>query len=130
VGLDTDSMPYGLKVTGDPNVPAGQLCFRAVSPMEPADPLCDCQHGCGCWRPDRDPSRGWSLAGMFRVEARTALHGFRNPQWNRGRLLVCTQKNLPTSNDCYMSAERKMPSRFLILTWDGLFSTRLAPLQW
>lgn len=38
VGLDAEGLPYGLKVTGDPNVPAGQLCFRAIGPMEPADP--------------------------------------------------------------------------------------------
>ena len=55
----------GMKVTGDPNVPAGELCFRTTGPMVPPDATCLCRYGCGCWRPDTDPARGWKLVGIY-----------------------------------------------------------------
>eukprot|EP00667_Euglena_gracilis_P012522 EG_transcript_12858 len=131
VSLAEGGQLQGLKVTGDPNVPAGELCFQSVGPFEEADATCSCQYGCGCWRPDHDPSRGWELKGMYRVETKTAMHGYQDPKWNAGRLLVCTRREAESGGGNGNGAAAQAPSmnQFLIVVWDGLFSTRLAPLQ-
>jgi hypothetical protein len=128
IATDSAGRFLGMKVTGDPNVPAGELCFRTTGEFQVADPSCNCQYGCGCWQPEHDPNRGWDLVGMFKIQAQTAMHGFQSPQWNPGRLLVCQRKQRKPV-DCYMSKDAFELDRFLILVWDGLFSTRLAPLQ-
>eukprot|EP00667_Euglena_gracilis_P005055 EG_transcript_5085 len=124
-----DGQLQGLKVTGDPYVPAGQLCFRSVGPLEAgvAHP-CKCQHGCGCWTPT-DIADGWEVVGSLAVEARTASHGFFQPHWNAGHLQVC-QRAPGGPRRAHTDRPAAGPQRFLILCWDGLFSTRLCPLPW
>ena len=65
IATDSAGRFLGMKVTGDPNVPAGELCFRTTGEFQVADPSCNCQYGCGCWQPEHDPNRGWDLVGKF-----------------------------------------------------------------
>uniref|UniRef100_A0A7S0E6W5 F-box domain-containing protein n=1 Tax=Hanusia phi TaxID=3032 RepID=A0A7S0E6W5_9CRYP len=120
----------GLKCTGDPNVPSGELTFRA--PLNCDAPLvsdasnpgmlpvpgmpnglrkmyhCTCSFHCDCPRTCRG-SRDDAIPvkAVYDGLALVAEHGFVNPTWNSGMVVVLDDN----SGD-------------MLLVWKGLFSVR------
>jgi hypothetical protein len=86
-----------LKVTGDPNVPAGRLTFASSSSLKKigevppsGDPgsNCSCQNPCDCWVL-RD--EGYEVEGYLDGYGKTAMSSpnvYSNPKWSEARMYV------------------------------------------
>ena len=86
-----------LKVTGDPNVPAGRLTFASSSELKKfgevppsGDPgsNCSCQNPCDCWVL-RD--EGYEVEGYMDGYGKTAMsrpNVYSNPKWSEARMYV------------------------------------------
>ena len=78
-----DGLVCGLKVTGDPNVPAGRLSFVTTGPLVPTDGgeeeesflRCDCIFGCACF--SAAERRSVTIIGAAPAVAKTAMSGYR-----------------------------------------------------
>lgn len=92
----------GLKVCGDPNVPAGRCSFAAwgdllsadeAMALQPRAGACSCMYACECFRSDElapadgsFPPRIEVVGGMVGT-AKTAMTGYRAPEDNPGRIV-------------------------------------------
>mmetsp|Transcript_36881 Transcript_36881/g.57676 ORF Transcript_36881/g.57676 Transcript_36881/m.57676 type:complete len:482 (+) Transcript_36881:37-1482(+) len=102
----------GLKCTGDPNVPSGELAFRAPLNCDSGKMSacrhysCECSFSCECPK----PAYGESSSVVRRVYEGLALvaeHGFTRPTWNAGMVVVLDDG-----------------TEDMLLVWKGLFSVR------
>lgn len=91
--VSSPSLLEGLKVVGDPNVPAGELTFRSTGGLEAYRPwTCRCMfHRCDCFTEvelggNEDPLI--RVHGRVPVECRTAGVGFTSPSWNSGYMYI------------------------------------------
>ena len=143
----------GLKVIGDPNVPAGELTFRSTGPLEEYSPWqCRCLfHRCDCFNEmeistvggdgndSNAPIRG---LGRMKVECRTADTGFSNAAWNEGYMYFYEGTSHPTRDDYFhqpagmdLISKCKLPRNRtlrLLLIWDSetfKISSRLYPMS-
>jgi hypothetical protein len=90
-----------IKLTGDPNVPAGQVSFCASAAPRPGAYRCRCCYGCAC------PGEGEpGVAAVYAARLQTAQHGFLNPRWNAAELAP-------------------LPDGTLLMVWTGMHSRRL-----
>jgi hypothetical protein len=90
-----------IKLTGDPNVPAGQVSFCASAAPRPGAYRCRCCYGCAC------PGEGEAAVGaVYPARLQTAQHGFLNPRWNAAELAP-------------------LPDGTLLMVWTGMHSRRL-----
>lgn len=84
----------GLKLTGDPNVPATKLTFEGTTNVQPPPrhpPACNCMFGCECFTA-RELS-DITLLGSMSARAKTAFTGYQNPTWNNASLLFYTRNS-------------------------------------
>ncbi len=90
-----------IKLTGDPNVPAGQVSFCVSAAPRPGAYRCRCCYGCAC------PGEGEPAVGAaYSARLQTAQHGFLNPRWNAAELAP-------------------LPDGTLLMVWTGMHSRRL-----
>lgn len=90
-----------IKLTGDPNVPAGQVSFCVSAAPRPGAYRCRCCYGCAC------PGEGEPAVGAaYAARLQTAQHGFLNPRWNAAELAP-------------------LPDGSLLMVWTGMHSRRL-----
>lgn len=100
----------GLKVCGDPNVPAGRCSFAAwgdflsageAMALQPRAGACSCMYACECFRPDElgsaDGTRPPTIevVGAMVGTAKTAMTGYRAPEDNPGRLVFFRKRRPP-----------------------------------
>lgn len=101
---DGEEAVYGVKVTGDPNVPAGSLSFRAKvgrrHRLEPSE--------------EYPPDLG--VVVRYKGEGRIAATGYRNPRWVEGELLQFSS-NSPVTRGAQLGFVWSVPGekKFLIL---------------
>jgi len=110
----------GLKVTGDPNVPCGELAFRAPLNRDDARATsrqntpqtyhCACSFACDC--PTSGKEGGVLVRARYDMLALAAEHDFVNPSWNTGYVAA-----LPDG------------SGDVLLVWKGLFSIRFSRVR-
>ncbi len=90
-----------IKLTGDPNVPAGQVSFCASAAPRPGPYRCRCCYGCAC--PGDEEA---AVGAVYGARLQTAQHGFLNPRWNAAELAP-------------------LPDGTLLMVWTGMHSRRL-----
>ncbi|KAJ1479909.1 hypothetical protein T484DRAFT_1957782 [Baffinella frigidus] len=110
----------GLKVTGDPNVPCGELAFRAPLNRDDASATrrqntpqtyhCSCSFACDC--PKSAKEGGVLVRALYDMLALAAEHDFVNPSWNTGFVAALPDE----SGD-------------VLLVWKGLFSIRFSRVR-
>ncbi|KAJ1482285.1 hypothetical protein T484DRAFT_1897964 [Baffinella frigidus] len=116
LGHGTDSINVvdlvGLKVTGDPNVPSGQItCVVSTRPIsEPY--VCRCRFPCAC------PEDSSGLRAVFPARLQTAQHGFVNPRYNEAHVASLEEGSL-------LLIWKNEGS--LLLIWKNVHSRRLYP---
>jgi hypothetical protein len=92
----------GLKVTGDPNVPATRLTFITSGPFIPTNDhdnnnsrtrfACSCDVNMRCACPTAQECTNIDVHGEFEIQCKTALAGYRNPKMSNGRLIMFSKK--------------------------------------
>ena len=127
----------GLKLCGDPNVPAGRFSFAAWGALEPTERVpparCRCMFMCSCLQPDESEL---VVLGAMRGVARTARHGYRYPEDHPAKLVFFRSR---AADACAVPAEMRDAGRApdpdavqILVIFDGRefqCSMRLTPIE-
>ena len=90
-----------LKLTGDPNVPAGQVSFCVSASTRSTPYSCRCCYQCACPGDEEPP-----VGAVYAAQLQTAQHGYHHPRWNAAEVAP-------------------LHDGTLLLIWTGMHSRRL-----
>lgn len=88
----TDNGIFGTKVLGDPNVPCGEVSFRAKLCFETSDVPVELQQIVDLQM--RNSVRPFHIVKMFEGYGQIAGHNFQDPLWVPGHLLVSSDDQI------------------------------------
>lgn len=118
----------GIKLCGNPNVPAGHVSFQAwgellspegVASLSPR--TCSCLAPCACIQPEETSSGEIKIIGGMEARVQTAKRGFSSPEVNSGKIVFyrpASKRAVPTElSEIGRAADDE--AVHILLLWDG-----------